>query len=45
MVAHIKPVPHRAAYASVNRISTGSDNDFSPIRRQAIVLINAGLDP
>ena len=30
-------------YASVNRVSVGSDNDLSPIRRQAIIGINAGL--
>ena len=28
---------------SVNWVSTGSDNGLSPIRRQAIILTNAGL--
>ena len=32
-------------YASVNRFSIGSDNGLSPIRRQAIILPNAGLLP
>ena len=31
-------------HASVNRVSIGSDNGLSPIRRQAIILTNAGLD-
>ena len=30
-------------YASVNRISIGSDNGFLPIRRQAIIQTNTGL--
>ena len=30
-------------YASVNRISIGSDHGLSPIRRQAIIYTNAGL--
>ena len=30
-------------YASLNRVSIGSDNGLSPIRRQAIILTNAGL--
>ena len=30
-------------YASVNWVSIGSDNGLSPIRRQAIILTNAGL--
>ena len=30
-------------YASVIRVSTGSDNGLSPIRRQAIIETNAGL--
>ena len=30
-------------YASVNRLSSGSDNGLSPIRRQAIIYTNAGL--
>ena len=30
-------------YASVNRVSIGSDNGLSPTRRQAIILTNAGL--
>ena len=30
-------------YESVNRVSIGSDNDLSPIRRQAIIYTNAGL--
>ena len=30
-------------YASANWVSIGSDHDFSPIRRQAIILTNAGL--
>ena len=29
-------------YASVNRVSIGSDNSLSPIRREAIILTNAG---
>ena len=32
-----------AAYASVNRVSSGSDNGLSPIRRQAIIQTKAGL--
>ena len=35
--------PHFSIYASVNWVSTGSDNGLSPIRRQAIFLTNAGL--
>ena len=30
-------------YASVNRVSIGSDNGLSPIRRQAIIWTNAGI--
>ena len=30
-------------YASLNRVSIGSDNDLSPIRRQAIIYTNAEL--
>ena len=30
-------------YASVNQVSTGSDNDLSPIRRQAIIWKSDGL--
>ena len=30
-------------YESVNQASTGSDNGFSPIRRQAIIWTSAGL--
>ena len=29
-------------YASLNWVSIGSDNGLSPIRRQAIILANAG---
>ena len=29
-------------YLELNRVSIGSDNDLSPIRRQAIILTNAG---
>ena len=37
-------VPHICRiYASVNRVSIGSDNGLSPIRRQAIIWTNAGL--
>ena len=32
----IKSSPPNASYASVNRVSIGSDNDLSPIRHQAI---------
>ena len=32
-------------YESVNRISFGSDNGFSPIRRQAIIWTSSGLLP
>ena len=32
-----------AAYASMNRASIGSDNNLSPIWRQAIIYTNAGL--
>ena len=34
-------VPH--IYASLNRVSIGSDNGLSPIRRQAITWTNAGF--
>ena len=34
---------HRCIYASVNRVSIGSDNGLSPIRRQIIILTSAGL--
>ena len=30
-------------FASVTRVSIGSDNGLSPIRRQAIILTNAGI--
>ena len=30
-------------YAAVNRVSIGSDNGLSPIRRQAIIWTNAGI--
>ena len=33
----------RKIYASVNRVSICSNNGLSPIRRQAIILTNAGL--
>ena len=32
-------------YASMNRVSIGSDYDLSPIRRRAFILTNAGLLP
>ena len=35
--------PYCRMYVSVNWVSIGSDNDLSPIRRQAIILTNAGL--
>ena len=35
--------PQCRLFASVNRVSIGSDNGLSPIRRQAINLTNAGL--
>ena len=35
--------PWRRKYASVNRISIGSDNGLSQIRRQAIIWTDAGL--
>ena len=38
---HLSLVPH--IYARVNRGSIGSDTGLSPIRRQAIIWINAGL--
>ena len=37
LTEHPPPPPPRAAYASVNRVSNGSDNGLSPIRRQAII--------
>ena len=37
------PPPQCHIYASVNRVSIGSDNGLSPIRRQAIIWPNAGL--
>ena len=37
------PTPQCRMYASVNRISIGSDNGLSPIRRQAIIWTSAGL--
>ena len=30
-------------YAAVNRVSIGSDNGLSPIRRQAIIWTNPGI--
>ena len=33
----INSSPPSVAYASVNRVSIGSDNGLSPIRRQAII--------
>ena len=35
--------PYYRQYASVNRVSIGSENGLSPIRRQAIIETNAGL--
>ena len=36
---------HLDAYMSVNRVSTGSDNGSSPIRRHVIIKTNTGLLP
>ena len=36
-------IPQRRIYASVNRVSIGSDNGLSHIRRQVIILNNARL--
>ena len=36
-------LPQCRIYAPVNRVSIGSDNGLSPIRRQSIILTNAGL--
>ena len=38
ILIHVPPV-----YASVNRVSIGSDNGLSSMRHQAIIQINAGL--
>ena len=35
--------PPSAAYASVNWVSNGSDNGLSPVRRQVITWISAGV--
>ena len=40
-LTHLPIVPH--IYTSVNSVSIDSDNDMSPIRRQAIIWTNAGL--
>ena len=40
MIFGFNPSLPSAAYMSVNRISIGSDNGLSPIRRLAIILIN-----
>ena len=37
------PPPRCRIYVSVNRVSIGSDNGLSPIRRQAIIQAGAGL--
>ena len=37
------PPPQCHIYALVNRVSSGSDNGFAPIRRQAIIGTNAGI--
>ena len=37
------PSTPSAAYASMNRVSIGSDNGLSPIRHKAIIWTNAGL--
>ena len=39
-LTHVLLIPH---YASVNRVSIGSDNGLSPFRRQAIIQTIAGL--
>ena len=39
------PPPNCRIYASVNRVSIGSDNGMSPIRHQAIIDSSVGLLP
>ena len=42
-LTHPPPPPSCRIYASVNWVSIGSDNSFSPVRRQAITWTNADL--
>ena len=41
IITHLPLVPY--IYASVNRVSIGSDNGLSPSRRQAIIWANDGI--